>query len=201
MFLSPYPIKTSRMNKFIGFQINLDVVRCLVLPALVFLPLGLLTAQNIQASNKSKAEQTVAPADQQTHEHMQSLEALEFTDQYDQVHKLSLETKWVIFAAEMDAFKFAKAAFEKLEIKSAGDKGGLLVSDISGMPSLVSALFAMPKMKKYSFSVALDRKGETTQKWPRKEAHLTLLKLNQLKVVETTYLGTEQAVVEFLKLQ
>lgn len=123
----------------------------------------------------------------------------EFTDQHDQVQKVDETTKWILFAPDKDSFAFAKTAFEKLEIKNAKDKNGFLISDISAMPKLVTKMFALPKMKKYSFVLALDRTGEATKDWPRKEKELTLIKVDQLKVSEVIHLKSEIETVDALK--
>lgn len=128
-----------------------------------------------------------------------ALVASPFQDQHGETQQLDEKVKWVIFASDMDAFKMAKEAFETLEIKSATEKNGLLVSDISGMPSLVTKLFALPKMKKYTFKVALDREGTTTKDWPREKGKLSLLKIENLEVKQISQLSSTTDVISFLK--
>jgi hypothetical protein len=128
-----------------------------------------------------------------------AITANEFRDQHDQVQKLDASTKWILFAPDKESFAFAKVGFEKLEIKNAKDKNGFLVSDISGMPTFVTKMFALPKMKKYSFVLALDRTGEGTKEWPRNKNELTLIKVDQLKVNEIIHLKSETETIEALK--
>lgn len=65
------------------------------------------------------------------------------------------------------------------------------------MPSLVSKMFAIPKMKKYSFKMALDKSGETTKQWPREAGVIVVMKLSKLKLETIELLKTEKAVSAF----
>lgn len=123
----------------------------------------------------------------------------DFTDQHDQIQKLDETTKWILFSPDKESFAHAKSAFERLEIKNAKDKNGFLVSDISAMPKMVTKMFALPKMKKYSFVFALDHTGEATQEWPRNKSELTLIKVDKLKVTEIIHLKTEAETIDALK--
>lgn len=133
------------------------------------------------------------------HASLANLNALDLLDQHEEIQKLDETTKWVLFAPDKESFAFAKTAFEKLEIKNAKEKNGFLVSDISAMPKIVTKMFALPKMKKYSFVLALDRTGEATKEWPRREKELTLIKLDSLKVTEVLHLKSESETFDTLK--
>lgn len=132
-------------------------------------------------------------------ESLVTLQPSEFSDQHDQIQKLTIETKWILFSTEMESFNMAKTAFEKTGLKSATEKNGLLVSDISKMPSLVTKMFALPKMRKYPFTVALDRKGDLTKTWPRTKGSLTLIKLDKLEVKEVSLLKSEEEVLNYIR--
>jgi hypothetical protein len=54
-------------------------------------------------------------------------------------------------------------------------------------------------MQKYSFTSALDRTGEATKDWPRKEKQLTLIKTEGLKVIEIMHLKSETETLESLR--
>ena len=75
----------------------------------------------------------------------------------------------------------------------------LIISDISKMPGLVSKMFAIPKMKKYNFKLALDKEGDVTKAWPRQEGVILVMKVDQLKVESTENLTTAEAVASFFK--
>ncbi|KHD87853.1 MAG: hypothetical protein OM95_12695 [Bdellovibrio sp. ArHS] len=129
-----------------------------------------------------------------------TLAPFQIKNQYDEKAELSAETHWVFFSSDMNAAKMLTEYLNENATKVDLSKT-LIISDISKMPAFVSKMFAIPKMKKYSFKLALDRNGETTKDWPRKEGVLTVLKLSQLKIESIQSLENKEGVVAFFKDQ
>ena len=129
---------------------------------------------------------------------LKELGVLDFQSQHEETVTLNEKTQWVLFVVDMEGANFVKAALEKLKISNPADLGGLYVSDISKMPSLVTSMFALPKMKKYPFKMALDHSGDSTSTWPRSEKKVTLLRLSSLKVEKVETLDGAEAVEKFL---
>ncbi len=123
----------------------------------------------------------------------------QLNDQHDKPQAITQETPWVLFSADMDAFKMAQKILEENKNISFSTQKGLLVSDISKMPSLIAKIFALPKMRKYHFSMALDREGKITSTWPKQEKSLTVIYLNQLNITKIDFLKTPEQVSEFFK--
>ena len=67
------------------------------------------------------------------------------------------------------------------------------------MPGFVTKMFALPKMKKYPFKLALDYEGHITKDWPKKMAHVTFIKLSSLKIVEVKFLKNDTEIEANLK--
>jgi hypothetical protein len=64
----------------------------------------------------------------------------------------------------------------------------MYISDISPMPSFVTKLFALPKMKKFDFKIALIDEDHIADVIPRKEERVTRIVLDNNKIVKIDYL-------------
>ena len=74
----------------------------------------------------------------------------------------------------------------------------LYVADISGMPSLISKFIALPKMKKYPFSVML---LDDTNKdfFGKEEGKIIVYSLDNLKITEMKSISTAKELEEIIK--
>ena len=61
------------------------------------------------------------------------------------------------------------------------------VADIHRMPGLISKAIAIPAMRKYDFPIGLDKTGDPTAEWARKEDAVTIYKLEKLKVLDIQF--------------
>ena len=119
---------------------------------------------------------------------------LQLPDQHDAQVTTTDSTKWILFASDMDGYKLTSDALEKLKITDLSQFQLCFVADISGMPSLIGKMFAMPKMRKLPYQILLDREAKVTSGWPKKEKHLTLMKVENSKVIESKFLATPDEV-------
>ncbi|MDG6777941.1 hypothetical protein QCB44_04385 [Thiomicrorhabdus sp. zzn3] len=131
--------------------------------------------------------------------HAQTLQAHTFEDQWKKPQVLNAQTQWVIFSSHKAGGEWVKNALSTLETTDLAQKNWLYVADISAMPSLISKFVAIPKMQDYKFAIALEKEGEATKDWPKQDDKVSVYKLNALEVVDTTFLDSEEAVIDFLK--
>jgi hypothetical protein len=128
----------------------------------------------------------------------QPVTEIKFEDQFSEGIVVSSETKHVIFVADKEMSKvmteyLSEAKPNLKEMKT------VYVSDISKMPSLITKTFALPKMRKYDFKVALDRTGDLTKSWPRQEKKITIVDIVEGKVSSIRYLGTRAEIETLFK--
>ena len=126
------------------------------------------------------------------------LSAHVFKDQWDKPAKLDTTVQWVIFSHHKDGNEWVRDALNELGIKNLAERHWLYVADISGMPSLITKIFALPKMRKYAFSIAISYDEENTENWPEKEDTVSVYKLNNLKIVEAKTFPSKMALEDFL---
>lgn len=110
-------------------------------------------------------------------------------DQNDKEQKIDSQAKCLVFARDMDSNKVVTAALESSGGGKLSEKSCFYVADVSGMPSMIMKMFALPKMKKYSYPVLLDHEGKITKDFPFKAKQATLIRLNNLKVDSVQYLA------------
>ncbi|UYL09243.1 hypothetical protein B9G69_001465 [Bdellovibrio sp. SKB1291214] len=126
------------------------------------------------------------------------LPSFKIQNQFEEPAELNAETKWIIFSSDMKAAKILTEYLNE-NAKNFDLSKTLIISDISKMPALVSKMFAIPKMKKYNFKLALDKEGDVTKAWPRQEGTILVIKVDQLKVESTENLTTAETVSSFFK--
>lgn len=96
-------------------------------------------------------------------------------------------TKILIFTRDMDAGGIVKEALaaDGAELLAAGD--AVYVSDVSGMPTLVRSMFAMPALRRRSYSVALDEAGDATASVPTEAGKATILRFDSGRIASISF--------------
>jgi hypothetical protein len=134
----------------------------------------------------------------------QSLDPIIFQDQFKEEVSLDQETRFVLFSSSMHANKLVKEVFEELDWtqEDLDTMNILYVADIHRMPALISKWIAIPGMRKYDVSIALDRKGELTKDWQSKEEAVSFFQLDQLEISKLSFLsGIEALKLEMIKIK
>jgi NADPH-dependent ferric siderophore reductase len=74
------------------------------------------------------------------------------------------------------------------------------LADISGMPALISTLFALPKLKELPFAVGIVRDAAQTAQLPRRPDQITVLVLDAGRVRQVLHAGNADALKQALGL-
>lgn len=98
-------------------------------------------------------------------------------DQHGQAFNHQDSMKALLFVDGMDAKKIAQDSLKTIDTACMDDGKLVYLANISGMPSLISTLIAVPKMRKYPYSIWLDKEGDISEKLPQKEDQVSLLKI------------------------
>lgn len=112
-----------------------------------------------------------------------TLSVAKLKDQFDKEHTLLPSTKWLIFAHDMQSSSLVKKAFEKQTTDTLSKANIQYYADISAMPGLISRFVAIPRMKKQSYTIILDREGKVLKSLPKEEDKVTVIELNNFKIV------------------
>ncbi len=126
------------------------------------------------------------------------LPAMTLADQHDVNGSLGPSTRCVVFSRDMGAATVVNEAL-------AGDPalitaaGGVVVSDISAMPRIITKLFALPALRKRPYRILLDRDGKLTASFPSAKGKVTVLHLHALTVDRVDYVETAAALRAVLR--
>lgn len=123
-------------------------------------------------------------------------------DQFGNTNRLSPATRFVLVASE-------KGVSEKLNEWLKPKEPGFLaahrveyVSDIEPMPGIITKLFALPKMKKYPFTLLLATDKSFAATYPRREGKIAVFVLDDQQVlVDIRYLDRAEEVEALLPVK
>jgi len=129
-----------------------------------------------------------------------SISQISLENQHGEVGVVDESTRILLFSRDMDGGKLLQAALADVEPGFLAEKDAVYVSDISGMPSLVARLFALPKMRKRPYPMLLDRTGEATSRLPDVDAKATLIFLRSLVIERVEHAADAGAIRQALEL-
>ena len=128
-----------------------------------------------------------------------NLPAVTLPDQFETATPINQETEWIIFSMNHEVSDVINQAIEDLKITDIQSLKGAYVSDISKMPAMIAKMIALPKMKKYTFKVLLDKEGDITKTWPRKDLKATIISLKKLEIIEVVHTDQIAVIKKFLQ--
>ena len=123
---------------------------------------------------------------------------IKIKNQFDAINPIAAETKTILFASDKATSDILKEYLLSKEGDILTKNNALYVADISGKPSLISKFIALPKMKKYPFSVML---LDDTNKdfFGKEEGKIIVYSLDNLKITEMKSISTAKELEEIIK--
>jgi hypothetical protein len=104
-------------------------------------------------------------------------------DQYDQPYTLNDQTRTLLVARSMDAAKMVNQALENKPKGFLESRQTVFVADIQKMPTVIAKMFAIPKMRDYSYRVMLDRESRIVPRYAGDEDKVLWLQLRDGQLV------------------
>ena len=121
-------------------------------------------------------------------------------DQHGNAHILQKDTRFVVLAFEMQLAKTLHQWLAKQDANYLTQHQTEYVADISGMPSIITMLFAGPKMRRYPFPIILADNPDFAGGFPQQTGKISLIQLDAEQVVSgIQYVATPdeiQAVID-----
>jgi hypothetical protein len=139
-----------------------------IIGRIVGMALALAAAASATA-DPDVTEQTVAAG--------QALPSLQLTDQHERAHDISAGARLLLFAPDRDSSEIAHEVLEPLGGDAMAQAGIRYVADISAMPGIVTRMFALPRIREYSYPVMLARESADTAMLPARAGAVTVLDL------------------------
>lgn len=116
-----------------------------------------------------------------------AMPTLSLNDQHDKPAAISTQTRWVVFTAEKPVSDMVSAVLNAEPAGVAERLRLVYVADISGMPALVTRMFALPKLRELPFPIALVREAAQVSQVadiPRVKGAATVLHLDNGRVAQ-----------------
>jgi hypothetical protein len=124
---------------------------------------------------------------------------IQFNDQHDQAIVVAADLHIILFAGEKAMSELMTKSLETLPPTSLKDKKAIYIADISGMPSFITKMVALPRMQKMPYQIALIREDKDALFLPKKAGHITAVKLSAGKVASVEYLNEMNQILQVLK--
>ncbi|MFV3307243.1 FAD/FMN-containing dehydrogenase [Pseudomonas sp. NY15181] len=120
-------------------------------------------------------------------------------DQFDKPYTANAELRIVLIARDMTGSKLVKSALDGRPAGYLEARHGVFVADISRMPGAISAMFAVPAMRDYSYRVLLDRDARIATRFSAQPEVVTWLQVEQGRVVDTRRFDNAEALRQALE--
>ena len=124
---------------------------------------------------------------------------LELKDQHDQTVAINEQTNLILFAAGKSTSALMSKTLEDLPPTTLKDKKALYVADISGMPSFITKIVAIPKMQKRPYTIALLKDDALSKRFPQKDGAITVIKLKAGKVTDISFVTKQEEITKALQ--
>jgi hypothetical protein len=121
-------------------------------------------------------------------------------DQHQKDFAVDASARILLFSRDMDGGRLLEEALADTDQEFLSGANAIYVSDISGMPALIARMFAIPSMRKRTYSMLLDRSGDVPQRIPDVEERATVSFLNSLQVERIEHVDSANAVRSLLEL-
>ena len=115
-------------------------------------------------------------------------------DQFAKFTKVFHHDKYVIMTFEKDISAELSSYLQKRKSNYLPSKKTKYVADISGMPKIITKMFALPKMKKYNYKIQLIHSERQGAQFPRKDEMITVFKVNNYKIESIQYMKPKEVI-------
>ena len=122
-----------------------------------------------------------------------TLPSITLNNQHGKAIKINTDIKTLLFSVEKAPSQIINTFLVKQEANFLTKHKAYFVADISGMPSLISKMFAIPKMKKRPYDILLAKNKAQVDFIPHKKGFISVLKIATGKVLSVRFINnTEQ---------
>ncbi len=116
----------------------------------------------------------------------QNIGSFSLVNQFDEKQTVDSNIQTILVSFEKDTSADVNEFLKEKDKNFLRANNAVFIADISGMPSIITKLFALPKMKKYNYSVLLIY-DEEDKRFVSQEEKLTLYKLENGVIRSISY--------------
>ena len=100
-------------------------------------------------------------------------------------------TKTIVVSFEKDTGKLVNNYLDTKQPAYLSRLNSVFIADINRMPTIITKLFALPKLRDYKHPIYLHYQEEFEKYVPSKEEQITIIKLKDKKVQSISYISTQ----------
>lgn len=126
------------------------------------------------------------------------LPTLTIKDQFEKEHIVDANIKTIIFSATKAESATIKDFLATKDKDYLANNNIAYIADITGMPSLISKFFALPKMRDYAFSILLIDEDNKAL-FPVEADKISIITLENSKITDIKYIKTTEDLVATFK--
>ena len=130
---------------------------------------------------------------------LSSLQKFEYETQHEKAITIPDDVQTIIISDEKDSSAMINKFLNSKEKEFLEKKHTVFIADISKMPSLITSLFALPKMKKYKHTIYLHYTDEFAKFIPIVEEKVIILTIQNDKVSKISYITTLKELQEIFE--
>ena len=112
------------------------------------------------------------------------------TDQFEKIHTVDTDVKTIVVSFEKGTGADINEFLSKKPSDFLEKNKAVFIANISGMPSIITSMFALPKMRKYKHNILLIY-DEDDKKFIQKDDYSTLYKLEDGVIKSMSYINKE----------
>jgi hypothetical protein len=125
-----------------------------------------------------------------------ALPAISMNDQHDKPITVAADVQTLLFAIEKPPSELVNTYLMKQDKDYLTTKKAYFLADISGMPSMITKMFALPNMRQRPYSILLAHDAKEAEFMPRQKDHVTVVKVKAGKVEKILFINDAAALAE-----
>jgi hypothetical protein len=106
--------------------------------------------------------------------------------------KVPKSTELVVIAFEKDTGALVNEFLDTQDPFYMPKRRAIFIADINKMPTIITNMFALPKLKKYKHLIYLHYEDQFQNALPHKEEQITLLRVKDAKIESIAYVSTQE---------
>jgi len=125
-----------------------------------------------------------------------NLPAITLKDQHDKPVTVAPDAQTLLFTIEKPASDLVNDYLKQQTPDFLTSKQAYFLADISGMPSMITKMFAIPKMQERPYTIVLGYAAEDLAFMPRQKDHVTVVKVKSGKVDNILFVKDEAGLAD-----
>jgi hypothetical protein len=127
-----------------------------------------------------------------------TLPVIALPDQHDRVEALPADTRVLVFAADKVASDLVNGFLKAQPDDFMARRQAAYLADISSMPSLITRMFALPRMRDRPYRIRLAYEADDAAFLPRRTGNASVIYLDGGRVTDVHYAADEAALRDAL---